>query len=90
LTETPGMNDRPVGVLFSVPYEIAAVRQLRQTSLQERESALKAAGYNCELLPQELIYIDLCTDSGVSALSTAQIGSASRHPGGGAVNGHGI
>jgi tyrosine phenol-lyase len=71
------MNDRPVGVLFSVPYEIAAVRQLRQTSLQERESALKAAGYNCELLPQELIYVDLCTDSGVSALSMAQITSAS-------------
>jgi tyrosine phenol-lyase len=71
------MNDRPVGVLFSVPYEIAAVRQLRQTSLQERESALKAAGYNCELLPQELIYVDLCTDSAVSALSMAQITSAS-------------
>jgi tyrosine phenol-lyase len=71
------MNDRRGGVLFSLPYEIAAVRPLRQTSLQERESALKAAGYNCELLPQEMIYIDLCTDSGVSAPSTAQISTAS-------------
>jgi tyrosine phenol-lyase len=71
------MSDRPVGVLFSVPYEIAAVRTLRQTSLQERDRALKAAGYNCELLPQEVIYIDLCTDSGVSALSTAQIAAGS-------------
>ena len=71
------MNDKPVGISFSVPYEIATVRPCRQTSLQERESALKAAGYNCELLPQELIYVDLCTDSGVSALSTAQIASAS-------------
>jgi tyrosine phenol-lyase len=67
------MSDRAVGVAFSVPYEIASVRQLLQTSLQEREHALKACGYNCELLPQDAIYIDLCTDSGVSALSTAQI-----------------
>lgn len=71
------MNDRAVGVTFSVPYEIASVRQLRQTSLQERERVLKDCGYNCELLPQDLIYIDLCTDSGVSALSTAQIAAGS-------------
>jgi tyrosine phenol-lyase len=71
------MSDRTVGVSFSVPYEIAAVRTLRQTSLQERGQALKAAGYNCELLPQDAIYIDLCTDSGVSALSTAQIATGS-------------
>ncbi len=70
-------NDRPFGVSFSVPYEIAAVRPCRQTSLHERESALKAAGYNCDLLPQEMIYIDLCTDSGVSAPSTAQMARAS-------------
>jgi tyrosine phenol-lyase len=71
------MSDRTAGVSFSVPYEIAAVRTLRQTSLQERGQALKAAGYNTELLPQEMIYIDLCTDSGVSALSTAQIAAGS-------------
>ena len=71
------MSDRTNGVSFSVPYEIAAVRTLRQTSLQERGQALKAAGYNSELLPQEMIYIDLCTDSGVSALSTAQIATGS-------------
>jgi tyrosine phenol-lyase len=71
------MSDRSVGVTFSVPYEIASVRQLRQTSLQERERALKACGFNCELLPQDSVYVDLCTDSGVSALSTAQIAAAS-------------
>lgn len=71
------MSDRALGVTFSVPYEIAAVRQLRQTSLQEREHALQACGFNCELLPQDAIYIDLCTDSGVSALSTAQIAAGS-------------
>ena len=36
------MSDGAVGVTFSVPYEIASVRPLRQTSLQERERALKA------------------------------------------------
>ena len=56
---------------FSVPFEIAAVRPLRQTSFAERQDALRAAHYNTELIPQDMIYVDLCTDSGVSALSTA-------------------
>jgi tyrosine phenol-lyase len=67
------MNDRSSGILFSVPYEIAVVRPLRQTTLQEREDALQAAYYNTELLPQEMIYVDLRTDSGVSSQSTAQL-----------------
>ena len=61
------------GVTFSVPYEIAAVRPLRQTSLAERRDALRAAHYNTELVPQDLIYVDLSTDSGVSSLSTHQL-----------------
>src|SRR5678815_4520595 len=67
------MKDSSAGVLFSIPYEIAVVRPLRQTTLRERENALKAAYYNTELLPQEMIYVDLKTDSGVSSLSTAQL-----------------
>src|SRR5712692_4273593 len=67
------MKDPSSGVLFSVPYEIAVVRPLRQTTLKEREEALRAAYYNTELLPQEMIYVDLKTDSGVSSLSTAQL-----------------
>jgi tyrosine phenol-lyase len=58
---------------FSVPYEIAVVRLLRQTTADERAEALRAAHYNTELIPQDLIYVDLCTDSGVSALSTDQL-----------------
>ena len=54
-----------------MPYEIAVVRPLRQTTLSERFEALRAAHFNTELIPQDWIYIDLCTDSGVSALSTA-------------------
>ena len=61
------------GVAFSVPYELAVVRPLRQTTEQERRTALADAHYNTELIPQELIYIDLSTDSGVSARSTAQL-----------------
>lgn len=61
------------GVAFSVPYELAVVRPLRQTTEPERRAALADAHYNTELIPQELIYIDLSTDSGVSARSTAQL-----------------
>jgi tyrosine phenol-lyase len=67
------MTDRSSGIFFSVPYEIAVVRPLRQTTLDEREEALMAAYYNTELLPQEMIYVDLKTDSGVSSVSTAQL-----------------
>jgi tyrosine phenol-lyase len=67
------MKEPTSGVLFSLPYEIAVVRPLRQTTLKEREEALKAAYYNTELLPQEMIYVDLKTDSGVSSMSTTQL-----------------
>ena len=67
------MKTTSSGIQFSTPYEIAVVRPLRQTTLDEREAALKAAYYNTELIPQEMIYVDLKTDSGVSSLSTAQL-----------------
>jgi tyrosine phenol-lyase len=70
------MNDSSEGVTFSVPYEIAVVRPLRQTTLHERAAALAAAHYNTELIPQDLIYIDLSTDSGVSSLSTNQLAAS--------------
>jgi tyrosine phenol-lyase len=79
------MNDSSRGVMFSVPYEIAVVRPLRQTTIDERAAALRAAYYNTELIPQDLIYIDLATDSGVSAFSTNQfaalIGATAVEPG---------
>lgn len=67
------MGTSSFGATFSVPYEIAAVRPLRQTTVTERRDALRAAHYNTELLPQDLIYVDLSTDSGVSSLSTNQL-----------------
>ena len=66
------MNDDLRDAAFSVPYEIAVARPLRQTTLSEREEALRAAHYNTELICQDSIYVDLSTDSGVSALSTNQ------------------
>jgi tyrosine phenol-lyase len=70
------MNDQAEELKFSVPYEIAVARPLRQTSRAERAAALAATHFNTELLPQELIYIDLSTDSGVSAPSTHQLAVA--------------
>src|SRR5258706_1862835 len=67
------MSTGSQGVTFSVPYEIAVVRPLRQTTPDERAAALRAAHFNTELIPQELIYLDLSTDSGVSSLRTGQL-----------------
>ena len=63
-------------VTFSVPFEIAAARPLRQTTLKERRDALRAAHFNTEILTQDLIYVDLSTDSGVSSLSTNQLAAS--------------
>src|SRR5919109_563801 len=67
------MKGSSPGIRFSIPYEIAVVRPVRQTTLAEREEALRAAYYNTELIPQEMIYVDLKTDSGVSSVSTTQL-----------------
>jgi len=74
------MTDGPHGMIFSVPYEIAVVRPLRQTTVDERAATLRSAYYNTELIPQELIYLDLSTDSGVSALSTHQLAAMAAAP----------
>jgi tyrosine phenol-lyase len=58
---------------FSVPYDIAVARTLKPTTSEARKAALEQAGYNTELIPQELVYVDLQTDSAVSALSTTQV-----------------
>lgn len=73
-------RENSAGVVFSVPYEIAVARPLRQTTLKEREEVLEAAYYNTELIPQDMIYVDLKTDSGVSSLSTAQLAKAASAP----------
>jgi tryptophanase len=54
------------------PFRIKSVEPLRQTTPQERERYLEAAGYNLFLIEARNILIDLLTDSGTSAMSTEQ------------------
>jgi tyrosine phenol-lyase len=54
------------------PFRIKSVEPLRHISRLERERCLEAAGYNLFLIEAGNILIDLLTDSGTSAMSTAQ------------------
>ena len=54
------------------PFRIKSVEPLHHTTPAEREEFLKQAGYNLFLIESEKILIDLLTDSGTSAMSTAQ------------------
>src|SRR5580693_3574955 len=54
------------------PFRIRSVEPLRRTTPEQRERLLKTAGYNLFELRAADILIDLLTDSGTSAMSTAQ------------------
>ena len=54
------------------PFRIKVVEPIKLISRDEREKKLKQAHYNVTSLKAEDVYIDLCSDSGTSAMSDRQ------------------